>query len=48
MYTNELTYKTNRFRDTENKLMATKGEKGGEWDKFKKIKNYISFLFFSF
>ena len=23
--------------------MATKGEKGGEWDKFKKIKNSISF-----
>ena len=38
--TNELTKKY-RFTYIQNKLTATKGEKGGEWDKFLKIKNYF-------
>ena len=31
--TNEPIYKTNRVTDVENKLMATKGERGGGRDK---------------
>ena len=29
-YKDEYTYKTNRLTDMENKLMVTKGERGGE------------------